>query len=78
MGFLFGDFCMDLAFCPSVSELSFAFWWVLSCVKSIFLDPEARILLTLAVGALLWVWSLFCDLEADMFGGALLCGVDLS
>ena len=51
---------------------------MLSCVKSIFLDPEARVLLTLAVGALLWVWSLFCDLEADMFGGALLCEVDLS
>ena len=68
---------MDLASCPSVSELTLALAGALFCEVDLT-DPEARILLTLAVGALLWVWSLFCDLEADMFSGALLCEVDLS
>ena len=55
-GVLFVDFCMDLASCPSVSELTLAFWLVLSCVKSISLTPRHEFCLPL-----LWVLSLRYD-----------------
>ena len=58
--------CMNLASRPLVSELTLALAGALFCEVDLT-DPEARILLTLAVGALLWVWSLFVTLRQICF-----------
>ena len=50
---------------------------MLSCVESIFLDPEARVLLTLAVGALICVKSVLWTSEAGLFCCALFGEVGL-
>ena len=68
---------MNLAFRPSVSEVSFAFLvGALLCEVDLF-DPEARVLLTLAVGALICVKSVLWTSEAGLFCCALFGEVGL-
>ena len=61
-----------------MSEVSFAFLvGALLCEVDLF-DPEARVLLALAVGALICVKSVLWTSEANLFCTVLSCGeVDL-